>query len=50
MMFNMLKRSFSSKKQPVYGYDFGNGDIPTFVRGYKDKNGVVHVVEVKRFY
>lgn len=52
-MFYKLKRWFETKflgKQYVMGIDYRNGeDYGCQVDGYKDKNGIVHITNVKYF-
>ncbi|MGM7720663.1 hypothetical protein [Metabacillus sp. Hm71] len=48
-MKKWLKRLFSKEKDWVYGWDFGNVDKSVFTKGYYDKKGVFHIVEVKEF-
>lgn len=50
-MFRLLKRWFYTKilkRQFVMGIDYSNGkDYSCKVYGYRDKNGVVHITDVK---
>lgn len=46
-MYKWMKRLFIKEKQYFYGIDWGNADKSTFMKAYKDKNGKIHIVEMK---